>query len=151
LCSRGEEDVLDDEMLEPFEQLVRATCVGLRLRGVLADHVERGQLLPLHRVEHLREVPAVARLDLYTPRFLEFLARLVVAPEILEAAEAAYASKPVVARLMNSRLCRPAWMISRAIVFESATSVPTSIPSQRSAHCAEVVRRGSTTIRRAPL
>ena len=30
-------------------------------------------------------------------------------------------------------------------------SVPTSRPSQRSAHCAEVVRRGSTTYMRAPL
>ncbi len=28
-------------------------------------------------------------------------------------------------------------MISRAIVFESATSEPTSSPSQRSAHCAD--------------
>ena len=42
-------------------------------------------------------------------------------------------------------------MISRAIVFESAMSEPTSRPSQRSAHCAEAVRRGSTTISRAPL
>ena len=42
-------------------------------------------------------------------------------------------------------------MISRAIAFESAMSEPTSSPSQRSAHCADVVRRGSTTKRRAPL
>jgi hypothetical protein len=42
-------------------------------------------------------------------------------------------------------------MISRAIVLESAMSVPTSMPSQPSAHCAELVRRGSTTYRRAPL
>ena len=52
---------------------------------------------------------------------------------------------------MNSRLCSPLAMISRAIVFESAMSVPTSIPNQPSAHCAEPVRRGSTTYRRAPL
>ena len=42
-------------------------------------------------------------------------------------------------------------MISRAMAFESAMSEPTSSPSQRSAHCADVVRRGSTTNRRAPL
>ena len=42
-------------------------------------------------------------------------------------------------------------MISRAIAFESATSDPTSIPSHRSAHSAEVVRRGSTTTSSAPL
>ncbi len=41
-------------------------------------------------------------------------------------------------------------MISRAIVFESAMSVPTSIPSQRSPNAADSVRRGSTTTSRAP-
>ena len=42
----------------------------------------------------------------------------------------------VVARSMNVVVVSPAWMISRAIVFESAMSVPTWSPSQRSAHCA---------------
>ena len=64
--------------------------------------------------------------------------------------DAAYASKPSVARSTNGALCRPAWMISRAIAFERAMSEPTSSPSQRSAHCAELVRRGSITKRRAP-
>jgi len=41
-------------------------------------------------------------------------------------------------------------MISRAIVLASAMSVPTSRPSQASAHCAELVRRGSTTYSDAP-
>ena len=41
-------------------------------------------------------------------------------------------------------------MISRAIVFESAMSVPTSSPSHRSPHSADSVRRGSTTISRMP-
>jgi hypothetical protein len=41
-------------------------------------------------------------------------------------------------------------MISRAIVFESATSEPTSSPSQVSAHFADEVRRGSITWSRAP-
>ncbi len=44
----------------------------------------------------------------------------------------------------------PAWMISRATVFASAMSVPTSNPSHVSAHCAEPVRRGSTTYSDAP-
>ena len=35
--------------------------------------------------------------------------------------------------------------------FESAMSVPTSMPSHVSAHAALGVRRGSTTINRAPL
>src|SRR5690349_20965954 len=52
---------------------------------------------------------------------------------------------------MNSRLWSPEWMISRATVFARAMSVPTSMPSQPSAHWAETVRRGSTTNRRAPL
>ena len=51
---------------------------------------------------------------------------------------------------MNSVLTSPEWMISRAIAFASGMSVPTSSPSQRSAHCAEAVRRGSTTISFAP-
>ena len=42
-------------------------------------------------------------------------------------------------------------MISRAMVFASAISVPTSMPSQRSPHSADSVRRGSTTIIFAPL
>ena len=41
-------------------------------------------------------------------------------------------------------------MISRAIAFASAMSDPTSRPSHRSAHSAELVRRGSTVISRAP-
>jgi hypothetical protein len=61
-----------------------------------------------------------------------------------------YSSKPVVARSMNVSLARPAWMISRATVLDSAMSVPTSRPSHASAHCAELVRRGSTTYRAAP-
>ena len=61
-----------------------------------------------------------------------------------------YSSKPDVARPMNSSCASPAWMISRAIAFASAMSEPTSRPSHRSAHSAELVRRGSTAISRAP-
>ena len=63
---------------------------------------------------------------------------------------ARYASKPVVACSMKSRLARPAAMISRAMVFESAMSVPTSRPAHTSAHCAETVRRGSIAIELRP-
>ena len=65
--------------------------------------------------------------------------------------ESAYASKPRVACAMNAVSCRSLTMISRAIEFESAMSVPTSMPSHRSPHSADSVRRGSTTINDAPL
>ena len=45
---------------------------------------------------------------------------------------------------MNASFTRPAWMISRAMAFASEMSEPTSMPSHASAHCAVVVRRGST-------
>ena len=64
---------------------------------------------------------------------------------------ALYASKSTVARSMNSRFSRPASMISRAIALASAMSLPTSSPSQVSAHSADDVRRGSTAYSRAPL
>ena len=51
---------------------------------------------------------------------------------------------------MNSRLCRPACTISRAIALARAMSLPTLSPSHVSAHCAEVVRRGSTAYICAP-
>jgi hypothetical protein len=41
-------------------------------------------------------------------------------------------------------------MISRAMLLDSAMSEPTSSPAHSSAHCADVVRRGSTAISRAP-
>ena len=65
--------------------------------------------------------------------------------------DAAYSSKPTVARRMNSMSQRSEWMISRAVALASATSVPTSSPSQVSAHLADAVRRGSTTNSLAPL
>src|SRR5438046_1296303 len=47
---------------------------------------------------------------------------------------------------MNSVFTSSEWMSSRAIAFASGMSVPTSMPSQRSAHFAEGVRLGSTTM-----
>ena len=45
----------------------------------------------------------------------------------------------------------PASMISRPMAFASEMSEPTSMPSHASAHCADVVRRGSTAYSRAPV
>ena len=52
----------------PSSSFSRVLRVGLGLGRVLADDVERAQLAALHRLEHLREVPAVARLDRGRPR-----------------------------------------------------------------------------------
>ena len=52
----------------PAQQLARVLDVGLGLRRVLADHVQRAQLAALHALEHLRQVPAVARDDRRSPR-----------------------------------------------------------------------------------
>ena len=52
---------------------------------------------------------------------------------------------------MKRRSISPETISSRATVHASATSLPTSIPSHRSAHFADDVRRGSTTISFAPL
>ena len=81
----GEQDVLHDHEIEAREQLARVLDVGLGLRRVLADHVQRAQLAALHALEHLRQVPAVARHDLAAPRRLEARARLGVALDVLEA------------------------------------------------------------------
>ncbi len=63
---------------------------------------------------------------------------------------ARYASNPSVALAMNSRCSSPAAMISRPMALASAMSEPTSRAAQPSAHCAELVRRGSIAKRRAP-
>ena len=51
---------------------------------------------------------------------------------------------------MKRRSIRSEAIISRATAQASGMSVPTSIPSHRSAQRAEAVRRGSTTISVAP-
>ena len=53
-----QEEVLHDEMVEPFEQADRALLVGFALRRVLADHVDRRERAVLHRLEHAGEVQA---------------------------------------------------------------------------------------------
>ena len=63
----GEQDVLHHQEVEAREQLARVLDVGLGLRRVLADHVQRAQLAALHGLEHLGQVPAVARHDRRRP------------------------------------------------------------------------------------
>ncbi len=60
--------------------------VGLRLGGVLADHVQRPQLAAAHRGEHVGEVPAVARRHGDVPRGVELRPRDVVL-DVLEAGQ----------------------------------------------------------------
>ena len=73
-----QEHVLHDDVLEALEQLDRALLVGLRLHRVLAEDVERLERAVLHRLEHLREVPALRRRDRGAPGALELRARLRV-------------------------------------------------------------------------
>ena len=54
LRGRGQEDVLDDQHLEAAQAPLGQLAVGLRLQRVLADHVERLELVPVHRLEHAR-------------------------------------------------------------------------------------------------
>ena len=67
----------------PVSKSHGARLVGLALRGVLADHVERAQRAVLHRLEHLGQVLAVPRRDVDAPRGLEARAHGVVL-EVLE-------------------------------------------------------------------
>ena len=83
----GEEQVLHHEMVEAAQQVHRVFDVGLRLRRVLAEAVDGAQLAALHRLEHLRQVLAVARRHGGVPRRVELGARLVV-DDVLEAGQA---------------------------------------------------------------
>ena len=58
-----------------LEQPQRARSVGLGLRGVLADDVERAQVAALHRLEHLAQVPSARRPEGCVPYSRSNLAR----------------------------------------------------------------------------
>ncbi len=62
----------------PRRRPLRPVPVGLRLQGVLADHVERRELAAVHGVEHPRQVPAALGRDAHAPQVVAPLARLVV-------------------------------------------------------------------------
>src|SRR5665213_2653907 len=57
----GEEDVLHDQVVKAAQEAHGASLVGLAARRVLADYVERLQLVVVHRLEHLAEVIALLR------------------------------------------------------------------------------------------
>ena len=98
-CSRGrkhhvgelgglrEEEILHDEQVERLEQMTGVQHVGLALRGVLAHDVERCELPAVHRLEHRRQVHAVARRDGGVIRGVEPAAGLAVGLDVLEAGE----------------------------------------------------------------
>ena len=81
-----EEEVLDDEVVEPLEQPLGALLVRLSLGGVLADDVDGAQLSPLHRLEHPGEMEPGLRRDRRAPRRVELRANAVVA-DLLEAGQ----------------------------------------------------------------
>ena len=245
LCGRGQEDVLDDEEVEASTEADRPLLVGLGLDRVLADHVDRGQLAALHRVEHARtgasrasagpSRPSAAsnfarsssfstcwkpgsrsgRAPMSPPPWTLFWPRSGLRPlpyrptcpvssdevdqgedvvdrvVVLGDAERPADHRPrrrgegvgqladrvgrdarlalgvlervaLDLRLVGVEVVRraldelagsrgPAAMISRPTALASAMSLPTSRPSQTSAHSAELVRRGSTAYSRAPL
>ena len=70
-----QEHVLHDDVLEAVEQADRALLVGLRLHRVLAEDEQRRQVAVLHRLEHLREVPALLRAGSTRPRARSNFAR----------------------------------------------------------------------------
>src|SRR4029079_17859775 len=55
----GEEDVLDDQVLEPAEKADGSRLVGLAASRVLTDYVQGAQVPMIHRLEHLAQVPAL--------------------------------------------------------------------------------------------
>ena len=84
LRSAGEEDVLHDEMVEALQEMNGVVALGLRLRRVLADHVERGEIAALHGLEHVRQVQPVPGRDVRAPGGIELGPSLVV-EDVLEA------------------------------------------------------------------
>jgi hypothetical protein len=82
----GEEEVLDDEVVEAFEGGQGVVAIGLGLSRVLPDHVQRPEVAAVHRLEHLGQVPPVARWDRAPPLGLELRPRRGVG-DVLEAGQ----------------------------------------------------------------
>src|SRR5277367_5423304 len=61
--------------------------VSFRVGGILAEHVQRGQMAVLHGFEHIAEMPAALRLNFNSPGFLELGTNFIVL-NMLEAWEA---------------------------------------------------------------
>jgi hypothetical protein len=80
-----EEDLLHDEMVEAAQPVLDVVRVGVGLRGILADDVERRQVAPVHRAQHLGEVHAAPRRDDRVPPLAHPRARVVILLDVLEA------------------------------------------------------------------
>ncbi len=83
----GQEQVLDDEEVEVREEMDRPLLVRLRLDGVLADAVDRGQVASLHRIEHPGQMPAALRRHRHAPGGVERRPQCVVL-DVLEPGQA---------------------------------------------------------------
>ena len=66
-----QEDILNDQVPQTSQQLDRMLLIGLRLRRILADDVERVELFAIDRREHVGEVPAVLLWQRGVPGALE--------------------------------------------------------------------------------
>ncbi len=71
LCGRGQHDVLYDEDVEVAEHLAGVGDVGLGLGRVLPHDVERADVSPAHRFEHLRQMQALLGRKRHSPSLLE--------------------------------------------------------------------------------
>ncbi len=69
------EQVLDDQGVEAPQQHLRVLLVGLAAGGVLADHVDGGELATIHRLEHLGQRVAVRARVIGTPQAASNFAR----------------------------------------------------------------------------
>jgi hypothetical protein len=69
-------DLLHDEVVETLEAMPHVVRVGVGLRRVLTDHIQGGEILPIHCPDHLGEVPAFVWLELHVPVLLETFADL---------------------------------------------------------------------------
>ena len=78
-------DVLHDQGVEVLQQLPGVVGVRLGVHGVLADDVDARELTTVHRLEHVAQVPAVARDDRPAPRRLEPRPSRGVLYDVLEA------------------------------------------------------------------
>src|SRR5262249_40568852 len=74
----GQKNVLDDKVINVLQKPDRAGAIGFRLRGVLADDIQRPQLAALHGFEHLAEMPSTlwwnpAAVDRLKPRAMSLV------------------------------------------------------------------------------
>ncbi len=89
------EDVLDDEAVECLEQMLRARARRPRTSaGFSPITYSARELAALHRLEHLRQVPAVLRRDRHAPGGLEPRSGVGVLLDVLEAGQLVRDARP---------------------------------------------------------